>query len=360
LFVIIPVLWLSYTAYLSGDSGFSTFYSIFYGIEILITTIVQIWNPISLVLPFIMTIVNIFLKMLWNIIAGFVGIACTKLPFDPGFDPVTDCPTLWDWLNITQNLSQIIYALIQFLLDIIDKLGYALYPGTCPRRNLVSNVDPTCAKMCIALGESPGCFNWQNALTWIFTGTNFWEFIVNYFDFFFGIPLVVLLRWISEELYVDRLVRMCPESCYNSLTDYAKCVEDNECTEIVTIFQMITIIATSESKIITVFFLSMVVQVFASPIDIFYCNLLTPAIGPCLIKKLCYLILPDFLDDTCELLAFAIHTCPCDLCENAWTSTTAIISPPGILGPCTMMPGCPCNPTFTFLAYLVNYINSLL
>jgi hypothetical protein len=336
---------------LSGEAGFATFYSIFYGIERLITTIVELWNPISLVLPFIMTIVNIFLKMTWNIIIGFVGIACTKLPSDPGFDPVTDCPSLWDWLNITQNLSQIIYALIQFLLDLVEDLGFVLFPGTCPRKDLIFNADITCEKMCTDLGKLPGCFNWQNALTWIFTGTNIWEFNVNYFDFFFGIPLVVLLRWIAEELYVDRLVRICPESCYVNPTAYANCVANNECTEIVTIFQMITVIATSGSKIITIFFLSIVVQVFASPIDVIYCNLLTPAIGPCLAKLLCLLIMPPFLDPTCSLLVFG--TCPCEQCENAWTDTT------GILAPCTMMPGCLCNPSYTFLAYLVNYINSL-
>jgi len=302
----------------------------------MVETVVQLWNPIALVVPLIMTIVNVFLKMFFWFIGGILGIACTKLPFDEGFDPLTDCSTLWDWLDIIPGLAQIIYNLIQFFLTLIDLLSFSLFPGTCVR-------DETCARMCSMLGELPGCFSLQNAITWIFTDNNFFEFLVNNFDFFFGLPLITLIKWLANQLFILRLVSDCPEYCYANSIAWEDCTNDSVCIEITTLFQIITVIADSNGEIITLFFKALLVQYFLSPIDGIFCYVVSPAAAKCLLKRACYALLsPILLDDLCPT-----EPCPCEQCIGGWTYLT------GFLYPCTMDPDCTCNAAHTFLEGLV-------
>lgn len=300
--MIAVVVFISYLMWSSGSSGLDTLVTILGTGWDLLMAFVGFWNdPISPTLPLLMTIVNVFFDLTKLFIGGVLGLACTKLPFvDPDFIAEVHCATLWDWISIVPGIAKIISESVKFITDFVDLARFALFPGVCL-------IDEQCKNMCQDLGLDSGCYNTGNAIKWIFASdSNFWEFIINNFDFFLFRWAIPIIGWLAEEVGTLPLAYHCPTSCYNSQTQYNNCIGNGDCTKVDSLYYMLTIIADSQFKIISHFFIAILIHYVFSPAATILCIGVLNIVG-CLSDIICRSFLGPF-EYLCDIIT---ETCQC-------------------------------------------------
>jgi len=363
--MVTGILFLLFIIWLTGNSGLSLFYTFISFFFQILQLILGVWNPISLIVPHLMTLVNLFLKLVVLFFRGLLGLFCFVQFWEPGFNAQTHCPVLWTWVSTAPTIAEILKNTIEFIVFIVEIGVFVLFPGTCVRKctnislfPLTCTIDGSCEAMCSELGLLPGCFKFTTAVTWIFTDWNILEFLVNYFDFFLGILILTPFIFILNEIFLFKLIYDCPSWCWDTVGGahnyYATyCIANGFCTQSVTIFKIIENIIVSDGKVFGQFFLALFFQYVAVIIDWIFCNFFSPANVKCILNLLCHLLLdPIVLPIIGSLgnLCPSKKNCPCNACRSGWTIFT------GYGGPCTLEPGCKCTAAYKFMARFVSFI----
>lgn len=362
--------------FITGSGGLITFAGFISFFSVILQGILLAWNPISFILPGFATLLNVGLTLSRLVIQGLLGVFCLTQPSQPGFDAQTDCPVLWQWISFAPTVAEILKKLVEFLVFLVEIGAFTLFPGTCIRKCLdlslfpfSCSIDLTCESMCTDLGLLPGCFNLLNALTWIFTDLRILEFLVNYWDFFFGIFILTPIIFFANQIFLWKIIYECPAFCFETVcldpfgfptcsthdppacTCYQNyqadfCISTDLCTQRATLFQIIELVIVSEGGVIGQFLLGIVFMYLIVVFDWIYCYTLSSANGKCLLNLFCNLILSLIgLGFLCPL-----QNCPCNQCASGWTILT------DFGGPCTLQPGCECNPLYSIMVDFVMFI----
>jgi len=306
-----------------GSQLLAVIANIFASLRELLVSVADIVNLSVELLPVFGTIWNILMKIVIFLFQGFLSIVCTVSPVDPTFNVLTHCNLLINFLNLAPILANIVWGALQFILFIIDLIAIVFKPIACLR-------DAPCTRFCNTLGDDPGCYGFSTLVTWIFT--NFLEFLVNVYDFFLPF-FYFLLRWLYSQAHVSELLWMFD-------------VDQGLWVPIPTIYGQLEVIIASNGGKLTKVVIGLLIQFILAPIpDLIYCWVLSSASFACIGVALCRSILGligvGFL---CPNL-----NCPCSNCSNGF----------GTLSPCTVVSGCICVASHTFLLALINFYNSL-
>ena len=85
--ILSPFIGLSYFLWLGGDLSIISFHLSLQGVYLILSTIADIWNTFSLVLPVFATLLNLLFEIIGLMVSGFINLVCGGAnPLDPGFD----------------------------------------------------------------------------------------------------------------------------------------------------------------------------------------------------------------------------------------------------------------------------------
>ncbi len=353
-----------------GTNGLKTLYSVFSLIRTFVQFGIDIYNPFSLLLPQFFTAINLLLKILIILFQGAVAILCpgndpsciavnNPLPSCTGaFNAFTDCTLLNVWLALAPGIPQFLFDLITFIGFINEAIAAVAKPIVC-----IFDL-PDCTRLCADLSLAPGCYNYTNLLTWIFLSTlNIIQFGINAIDFIFSFLVDVLLDFFNT-LNVQGLRFSCTGiSKFGCLTTNMAPVsgvcDPLSCTMINRLWQMaenLFLYSPLFDKVV----LSIVILYLLSPVDLFFCSLFSgpAALIACFGRALCIalgfgsLFIPIIgIIDLCP----PASVCPCQNCPTGWVVNLGLLLiPTSILAPCTISPGCVCNPFNTFMIGIIN------
>jgi len=318
--IILILLFLTRLVYDRGVSFLVSLEDVFQLILTTLEAIASILNMIHLLLPDFFTLVNLILEIIVTFLGDLSRFFCNPLPFTSGFNAVTDCPVVFDLLSLAPILFDIVYNLILILVFVFQSLGSILEIYLCMDRDGTSPpltglefpfIDPDCARMCAAIGDTPGCFNFITGLTFLLTGggLHLFFFLVNVVDLTF----INFLYW--SAFFIGKTSGV--------LTPIGLSSFSGDLGSFTLMYDFVIFPFQTEGRVLAKLIVGSMINYLIIIPDYVWCNIISPYIIECIGDHLCRTILWFELcaGSLCLHIAnfcpwFGRTGCPCKTCPN--------------------------------------------